>query len=402
MPDLTLFNMDDSAESIARDIAIVRSISAIPSMLRILCKSTGMGFAAVARVTDGTWTACAVEDNIQFGLQPGGRLDVHTTLCSEARAANKPVVFDHASEDPVYKYHHTPRLYNIESYISVPIVLENGDYFGNLCAIDPHPKTISKPETVEVFKRFAELISMQLDSERRRENAEIKLMSELAQNELREHFIAVLGHDLRNPVQSIAMTGEILVRRAEDAQLVVMGQRLRATSIRMTNLINDVLDFAQGKLGTGIAVNLEGEETLGKLLEDVVSELRVAHPNRKVLSDIYIAQSISCDRGRVQQLLSNLLGNALAHGAVDQAIVVRANVKGANLEISVTNAGKPIPEEMHGKIFEPYWRPSSSKPGGGLGLGLYICSQIVKAHGGALLVTSSVDGTRFLAQLPLN
>ena len=80
----------DSEEAIARDVAAVARISAVPSLLKIICQNTGMGFAAVARVTDGTWTACAVEDNIQFGLKPGGQLQVETTLCSESRAARQP------------------------------------------------------------------------------------------------------------------------------------------------------------------------------------------------------------------------------------------------------------------------------------------------------------------------
>src|ERR1700710_2019691 len=118
-------NMDDSKEAIERDIAAIARIDAVPSLLRIICQHTGMGFAAVARVTDGTWTACAVQDNIQFGLKAGGRLDVHTTLCKESRLARLPVVIDHASKDPVYHNHHTPLTYKIESYISVPIVLQD-------------------------------------------------------------------------------------------------------------------------------------------------------------------------------------------------------------------------------------------------------------------------------------
>jgi len=149
--------VDDSPASIARDIAAIARISAVPSLLRIVCDNTGMRFAAVARVTDGTWTACAVEDQINFGLLPGGQLDVHTTLCKESRAARQPVVFDHASTDPTYATHHTPRLYNIESYISVPIVRPNGDYFGNLCAIDPSPHQLANPKTVSMFQSFAEL-----------------------------------------------------------------------------------------------------------------------------------------------------------------------------------------------------------------------------------------------------
>src|ERR1700761_4179734 len=121
--------MNDSEEAIAHDVARVGRMGSVPSMLRVICKNTGLGFAAVARVTEGTWTACAVQDDIQFGLKTGGQLDVNTTLCIEARAARQPAVIDHASQDPVYCNHHTPRLYNIESYISVPIVLKSGVYF---------------------------------------------------------------------------------------------------------------------------------------------------------------------------------------------------------------------------------------------------------------------------------
>lgn len=392
--------MNDSPEAIAQDIAAIAALSAVPSMLRIVCQTTGMGFAAVARVTDGTWTACAVQDNIDFGLKAGGQLPVHTTLCIEARAARQPVVFDHASEDPAYRDHHTPRMYNIESYISVPIILQSGEYFGNLCAIDPQPRKVSEKQTVAVFQHFAELISMQLDSEQRRDAMEHELMDEREKNELREHFIAVLGHDLRNPLSSIGMSAEILARHPGDAKLAAMGERLRATTRRMSRLIDDVLDFARGRLGSGMTLNIGGEETLGRLLEDVVSEMRTAHPDRVIHSRIGIERAVRCDRGRIQQLLSNLLGNAITYGAAAHPVMVTADLSGEVLEIAVLNEGNPIAPEMLGKVFEPYWRPASSQPGGGLGLGLYICAQIAEAHNGSIKVTSSESGgTMFLAEL---
>ena len=158
---------NDRAEDIAHDVAAVGRIAAVPTLLRVLCDSTGMGFAAVARVSDGSWTACAVHDDIQFGLKPGGQLDVHTTLCKEVRSARAAVFIDEASADPVYCNHHTPRIYSIESYASVPIVLGDGSYFGNLCAIDPRPAKVSDPRVKSMFARFADLIGQQLDSERR-------------------------------------------------------------------------------------------------------------------------------------------------------------------------------------------------------------------------------------------
>ena len=116
-------NSPASISTLDRDIDAVGRIDAVPSILNVLCQMTGMGFAAVARVTQDSWTACAVQDLIGFGLLPGGQLDVNTTLCKEVRESHRSIAIDHASQDPVYRHHHTPRIYSIESYISVPIVL---------------------------------------------------------------------------------------------------------------------------------------------------------------------------------------------------------------------------------------------------------------------------------------
>ncbi|SAL53106.1 GHKL domain protein [Caballeronia terrestris] len=391
---------NDSEEAIARDVEAISRISAVPSMLRVICKNTGLGFAAVARVTEGNWTACAVQDDIQFGLKAGGRLDVNTTLCIEARAARRPVVIDHASLDPVYRDHHTPRLYNIESYISVPIVLPNGEYFGNLCAIDPRPRVVSDPRTVTMFNLFAELIALQLDSEGRQHATESALLNERATAELREQFIAVLGHDLRNPLAAVSASAEVLQRRSKEPETISIGRRLQVTTRRMARLIDDVMDFARSRMGSGLYVTLAPEDDLRTALCDVVAELRDANPDRTVLDSIEIGQRVVCDRGRLQQLLSNLLGNALAYGARDEPVKVDASIEGGCVVISVTNGGQPIDGKDLLKVFEPYWRPATSKPGGGLGIGLYICSQIVEAHGGVLDVTSSAEkGTRFVARL---
>lgn len=393
--------VDDSPASIARDIAAVSRISAVPSLLRIVCDNTGMRFAAVARVTDGTWTACAVEDQINFGLLPGGQLDVHTTLCKESRAARQPVVFDQASTDPTYATHHTPRLYNIESYISVPIVRPNGDYFGNLCAIDPSPNQLSNPRTVSMFQSFAELIGRQLDVEQRQEATETALLDAQATAELRDQFIAVLGHDLRNPLASVGAIGEILARREDDAAVARYGQRLRATTQRMSHLIDDVLDFARARLGAGMGVRIEAVPDLQAALRQVVGELRDAHPDSQIVEQYRLSGVVECDVGRVQQLLSNLLGNALAYGGNEQPVGVDVSLDQGWLTIAVANGGEPIAAANLDRIFEPFWRPVESAPGGGLGLGLHICAQIVRAHGGTLQVRSSREsGTRFTARLP--
>lgn len=390
------------ATTIEQDIAAIARIEAVPRLLKVLCETTGMGFAAVARVTDQKWVACAVEDHVSFGLVPGGELPLETTLCHDVRSTDASIFIDHASQDPVFCTHHTPRIYKIESYASVPIRLPDGEYFGNLCAIDARPRSMREPKIIAMFELFAQLIALQLASDRQRERMENLLIDERAAGELREQFIAVLGHDLRNPLSAISMAATLLQTRAHDpAAVVAMGQRIERSARRMSGLINDVLDFARGRLGSGIGIEFAETTRLGHSLEGVVAELREAHPDRRVVSDIAVDGVLRCDPERIQQLLSNLLANALAHGRASSPVDVRAWLDGADVVIAVHNEGEPIPADRLDKVFAPFWRRTAAREG--LGLGLYICSQIARSHGGRLTVTSTaVDGTTFTARLPIH
>jgi signal transduction histidine kinase len=394
---------DDSPQAVARDIEAISRIGSVPTILKLMCDYTGMGFAAVARVTDGTWTACSVQDNIGFGLGVGAQLDLDTTLCREVRIGGKTIAIDKASEDPVYREHQTPRIYGIESYISIPIALKDGRYFGNLCAVDPRPARVSDPRTVLQVEMFAELIAAQLQNDDRYQASQNALLDERAASELREHFIAVLGHDLRNPLSALAASTELLARRSKEPDTVRVAGVMRAAAKRMGTLIDDVMDLARARLGGGgIGARIEPVDQLEASLRDVVNELRAAHPGREIEDFITVDQTVDCDRVRVQQLLSNLVGNAIAHGAADVPVTVNVQIEdGDRLLISVSNGGPEIPPETLRKIFEPFWRPASSQPGGGLGLGLYICREITQAHGGELSVSSTDTLTRFNALLPV-
>lgn len=402
--------MEDSEDAIARDLDLVSRLSAVPMILRVISQVTDMGYSVVARVSDEHWVACAVKDDIGFNLPPGGRLQVETTLCREVRADRVAVVIDDVDRDPVYRGHHTPAMYGLKSYISVPIVLEGGEYFGNLCAIDSRPRQLSAPQTLDMFKLFAELIARQLDAERRHMATGTALADARATGELREQFIAVLGHDLRNPLSAIGAIGHMLTRPGQPMDVPTLGQRLINSTRRMSALIDDVLDFARGRLGGGLEVQLRTEVALEALLSQVVAELQIAHEGRVIVPSIDVSRTIVCDSARLQQLLSNLVKNALTHGLPESPVMVdvaveRAAVPGGQeqLLIAVHNLGEAIPPEQLRKVTEPYWRPAGARPGQGLGLGLYICAQIVRAHAGTLHVSSTAEaGTRFTATLPLN
>lgn len=195
---------EDERQRAEQDRMDVESIQAVQSLLSVACKTTGLGFSAVARVTGEHWTAMAVHDEVGFGLAAGQSLVLDTTLCTESRAARKAIVIDHASQDAQYAAHHTPRLYGIESYISVPIVLADGVYFCNLCALDARPNHVTQRHVVEMFEIYAQLIADQLGRIRLLRQAERETRQERETGLLREQFIAALAHDLRNPLAAFS------------------------------------------------------------------------------------------------------------------------------------------------------------------------------------------------------
>ncbi len=393
----------DSSAEIETDISAVQRLEALPTILEVLCELTGMRFAAVARVTEGTWTACAIRDALDFGLAIGGQLPVNTTLCIESKHLNEAIAISNVSTDPRYSNHPTPRTYQFESYVSVPIVLESGRYFGNLCAIDPAPADVNNPKVIGIFKRFASLIATTLDGQEKRDRDRAALAHERTTSELREQFIAVLGHDLRNPLQASFASSEMLMKKPNDPALVQqLAGRIKANLKRMSLLIDDVLDFARAKLGGGIDVEISDAKDVNSALEQIVRELQDGHPTRQILANINVTQKVHCDLSRVQQVTSNLIGNALTHGAPDTPVRVTAHNDEQFFLFEVWNDGTPISPDSVPKIFEPFWRSSTSPARQGLGLGLHICSQIVRAHNGKLAVSSSVaNGTTFTMSLPL-
>lgn len=387
----------------ALDIAVVGRIDAVPAILQVISETTGMRFAAVARVTESAWTACAVLDTLGFGLEVGDELDVATTLCHEIRASHHTVVIDKVSDDEQYCDHHTPRLYGFESYISVPVFRVDGTFFGTLCALDPRPANLKASSVQPMMESFARLLAIQIDNQERYQRTEEALLAEREVGDLRDQFIAVLGHDLRNPLFAIGAGAELLQRRTQDDKSLNIIQHILTSARRASQLVEDVLDFARGRLGAGIVVNLKPCNDLAQSLEHVVAEVQRAHPLRTLHLTLGDLQGIVCDRERVGQLLSNLVSNAVMHGVQDGAVRIEAARVDGAYQLSVHNHGAAIPPDVRAQLFKPFARPSVLSPRSGLGLGLYIAQQIAKAHGGTLTVDSTDEaGTVFTFTLPVS
>lgn len=226
------------------------------------------------------------------------------------------------------------------------------------------------------------------------------LLAEKEVARLREQFVAILGHDLRNPLASIAGGLNILSREPQSYKARRVLTMMSQSTERMSSLIQDMLDLARCRAGQGIAIDPKPTD-LRTVLEQVVQELQTAHPGRDILSSLDIAEQIPCDGGRVAQLVSNLLGNALAHGAPDRPVKVVAAPNVNEVVITVANEGKPIPEHIKDHLFEPFFRATSSAEKQGLGLGLFICGEIARSHGGKLEVHSDDNQTAFLFRMPV-
>jgi sigma-B regulation protein RsbU (phosphoserine phosphatase) len=225
------------------------------------------------------------------------------------------------------------------------------------------------------------------------------LASQRMDAELREQFIAVLGHDLRNPLASLS-AGMGLIQKSkldERAQAVVI---LMQKSIRrMASLIDNVLDFARGRLGGGITLTLS-DQPLEPALQHVVDELQSTHPESLIKTEFALTTPFMADPVRIGQLLSNLLGNALTYGAPGAPVTVIAKSE-EQFELSVCNAGSPISAAAMERLFYPFSRGEVRPSQQGLGLGLYIASEIAKAHGGTIEVTSTSELTCFTLRMPV-
>jgi sigma-B regulation protein RsbU (phosphoserine phosphatase) len=231
--------------------------------------------------------------------------------------------------------------------------------------------------------------------------AEQAVVAGQAEAKLREQFIAILGHDLRNPLAAISSGIQLLAQESLSPRGKQVLSLMGNSTARASSLINDMLDFARGRLGEGIGLKIEDARPLGPIVEQVVEELRSVAPDRVIDVRIELSRPVAADHGRIGQLVSNLLGNALTHGSPEEAIRVAAVTTGDTLDISVANGGDPIPEAAKSHLFQPFFRGDVRPSQQGLGLGLYIASEIAKAHLGVLSVASTQEETRFTFTMPL-
>jgi sigma-B regulation protein RsbU (phosphoserine phosphatase) len=359
-----------------------------------------------------------------LSLDPGGRIfKVNKTLCNWVGYAPEHLVGKRLGDllniagRMFYETHIAPllRMQGFFNEVALDLVNQNGDRMPVIAnaaerraadgSVISTRLTLLKATDRRRYER--ELLDARDQSRSSEAAARANLEDERKTSELREQFIAVLGHDLRNPLASISAGARILLRQAKgetETQIQTRTQVLQmmqTTVMRMSGLIDNVLDFARGRLGGGITLSRDANRPLQPVLQQVVDELRTAMPDRVIESDFRIAGPVNCDRSRIGQMVSNLLGNALTHGAPDKPVRIVASTDDGMFVLWIANAGEPIPDAAMADLFQPFFRGTVRASLQGLGLGLHIASEIAKAHEGELAVTSTAEETRFTFRMPL-
>ncbi|MDG3582283.1 GAF domain-containing sensor histidine kinase [Galbibacter pacificus] len=389
--------MDNTLEfDIQKDLDIINDLKILTEILDIIRLKTDMGFAAITRVTEKEWIVAHIKDSLKFNFKKGDRLPLPHVICSEIKQVKKPLLIENMDESLKYTSHPFNLIHKCKSFAGVPIYKNNNELLGTLIVMDRDAKSFNTYEITSMLNKYACMVSSQIAMKETILQTNRELMEERRLAELRDTFIAILGHDLRNPVGTTRMISDILLKQSLPDNIVKQIEIIKSSSYRMQELIDTILDFAKGHIADGIQLHLvRNKNQLLSTLSQVVAEAKALDPSQTFKCKFEIDKDFPCDPDRLGELLSNLLSNAIKHGDRKEPIVVYAGIKFGCFEISVTNGGKRIPDNTIKNLFKPYYKEISEQNRQGLGLGLYIVSEIAKAHSGSVEVFSDSLNTTF-------
>jgi len=321
-------------------------------------------------------------------LQTGEPLFVHIT----------PEWLDRAARNP----EHRAALGELAPTAAAFVALKaRGRTLGLLTLGWTRTHSLPTPDTLGLARAVADRAAVALDNARLYAEAQKARLQAEDTGAFREQFIGILGHDLRGPLTAVRMSTELLLQRgglSEADQRTV--RRIVTSTDKMGRMIADILDFTRGRLGGGIPVAPQ-PGNLHDIARHAVDELAAAHPGRRLEFLATGSGAGEYDPDRMSQVVTNLVSNALTHGTPETPVRITVKEEGTGLTLAVWNQSTPIPPELLPTLFEPFRQGERRKASVGLGLGLYIVSEVVRAHEGTVTVRSTAEeGTTFTVYLP--
>jgi signal transduction histidine kinase len=322
--------------------------------------------------------------------------DLGTSQSEPERAAKSKGLGKRGEDDTAAETHAEARL--LSGYTVVQLVSEYRALRSSVLTLWAADIGDSQPVHLPDVTRFNEAVDQAV--------AESVARYEYMVKQSQNMFLAILGHDLRNPLGTV-VTGSTFVMQGLDIppRYVLVATRMFNSAKRMSKLINDLIDFTRSHLGPGIPIRVK-QASIVAVCEEVVNELRTFHPEKQI--DLHVPPQLDAifDEGRIAQVLSNLIGNAIQYGSGDAPVTVQVSGTEGNVVVTVNNRGAAIPSEKLSSVFDPMVRIAASVTNDylertSLGIGLYISREIVHAHGGKVLLASTdADGTTFTVTIP--
>ena len=402
-----------SIDNLLEDIERVNRIPIVPNMLEVIIRTTGLRFAAIARVTEDRWIACSVRDEINFGLESGGELQIKTTLCDEVRQSKELIVINHVAEDEAYRNHQTPKMYGFQSYISVPIFLKDGNFFGTLCAIDPDPAVVNDTKTIGLFTMFADLIAFHLESldlmakSDRAIRQLSKQVSDTAEENQQYKFIS--HHNLAEPLRKLRFFSSVLLKSVDNGdskKAKDLAVRVDASAQRLSMMLNDLSDYTELTANQSLFEIVD----LNKVVSDVCFQLDNLIESKNALIKLDVLPKVNAISIQMEQLFFHLLSNALKFSRTTEPPRIHISVKSLTPEevysilkekrmcyrIDISDNGQGIERENLEGIFNIFSKFTYQPTNDGYGLGLAYCKKIVSIHRGSILAESRIgEGSIF-------
>ena len=386
----------DNTSSLQKDIDDIQSINIVPTILDVICRSTGMGFAAIARVTEEKWITCGVLDTVPLGLSVGDELEINDTFCKQVRESNRLVIMDHAAKDKVYCHHKIPKMYGFQSYISVPILRKNGEFFGTLCALDPKPNKVNNPQVIAMFTMFCEMLAFHLDAidtMQKQGQALKRKESELATYD----FIS--SHDLQEPLRKIQILSSA-IENNEAPNLSDAGKKyfssIKNAATRMRTILNDLLSYSE----TSFNSNRFKEVELSALVKRSKSRLAKQFEHTKTRWGMDDLCQLNVVPIQIEQLFYNMFSNCINFKSPERDLHIQLNTS-KNLgsafnvhglqsnvmycEITVKDNGIGFEQQYADRMFQLFKRLSTDEHNKGTGIGLAIVKRIVENHQGQIV-----------------
>nr|WP_314586491.1 GAF domain-containing protein [uncultured Pseudomonas sp.] len=385
--------MPSQPSSTVESVELLTSLDSVAALLRVVCDISGLGVATVAEVTEQRWIACAVEDRIAFGLQPGAELDLESTLCNHVRSSHDAVIISDVTQNPTYCDHPAPGLYGWKSYLSVPVFRPNGTFFGTLCAFDPQPAPrLEQRPVIDTLDGFARLLGELLAREEQRREASPGARGDRDLTPLREQLLVLLEEDLQRPLQALAKEAS-----ADAAQ----AQRLQAEAQRLAERSAAAADFVRVRLGHGLPLKLTLVEGVNERLTNLLATLQARFPDQTLGSELpELPAAVRLDLPRLLQAMGALLEWVASRNPAGGTLLLRGELDERCYRLAVESRTAVVDPGSLSQVFQPALTEATPEQPARLELSLYLAQEVARGHGGSLVARQENGRLRFLLTLP--